>query len=284
MKTPLSTLLVLACVTSFANAQPNAVPGTNVKMLALPEMEASGRKGLFPTGRNGLAMETIICNKGTTSITWLPAMNRLHPVYGFLVCREHNGRFEQISDRSYVKHGTASGNENGCGPCGTFSNTLLGPSCSDTYDITLNRDRFTLGPATEIDPWLATWQHIGSHFDRGEPDVGPPQNMDGQRSLTRQQVNVLNPARHRIEVDDADLQIPGARYFYAAQVVIKGEPESVRDNNMMSQRTVPSWNGSRWLFNDQGSDLLGSVLQNWAGATLDSGVNGSDDGGSTSQS
>lgn len=277
MRNLTSSLVLAAAVTSGLAAQPNLIPGTSVVMTRPDQLSSGGRLGTFPTGRTGFSMSTTICNNGSTDIQWLRAMDPRHPYYGFLVCRESGGRFEQISDRSFVKHSISAANSPGCGTCQTFSSTRLGPNCSDTYGVSLNRDRYNLGPAHEIDPWLGVWEPIGSHFDRGEPNVGPPQNMDGQRSLTRTQANAMDPVTHRVEIDDADL-VPEGRYFYSAYVVITGEPENLRDDNMATQLATPSWNGSRWLFADVGAPVLGSPLVNWTDATLDSAANGNDDG------
>ena len=277
MRHSIPSLLFAVSIAGGLAAQPNLIPGTSVVMNRPDSLTWAGQVGTFPNARNGFSMSTTICNNGNTNIAWFRAMDPRHPYYGFLVCRESGGRFEQISDRTFVKHSISAANSRGCGTCQTFGTVQLGPNCSDTYSVSLNRDRFNLGPANEIDPWLGAWEPVGSHFDRGEPNVGPPQNMDGQRSLTRAQVNAMNPVTHRIEIDDADLMVEG-RYYYSSYVVITGEPEDLRDDNMATQLAVPRWNGSRWTFNDIGTPVSGSPLVNWAGATVDSAANGKDDG------
>ena len=41
--------------------------------------------------------------------------------------------------------------------------SLMGVNCSDTYGAGNNGDRNWLGPATELDPWLGTWNPIQYH-------------------------------------------------------------------------------------------------------------------------
>lgn len=278
MRAPVLFLPLLAVVLPSLAAQSNGVAGLDAKLISLNTLRAQGRLGAFPNGRNGLTAGVQICNVGTVPIDWLPAMNPRHPFYTFMLCRQNSGRFEQISDHSYVKHAFFPTNSNGCGICTFGSSSQLGPNCSDTYSSSLNANRYYLGPPEEIDPFLAAWNPVGSHFDRGEPDVGPPQNMDGIRSLTQAMANALDPVTHRIEVDDADLAIPDAKYVYGAYVVVVGEFESVRTDNMITRVTRPTWSGSSWTFTDQGGASNGSILQHWTGATVTSASNGSDDG------
>ncbi len=261
-------------------AQPNTIAGLDLEVTSVAELTMAGRMGAFPTGRNGLAMDVTVCNTGSVPVTWLEPMDPRHPYFGFLVCRESDGRFEQISDRSFVKHGIGAANVSapGCGPCTTTGTATLGLNCSDTYRVRANSDRFQLGPADEIDPWLVAWQSVGSHFDRGEPDVGPPMNMDGMRSLSREQVNAMNPVTHRVEVDDAELLVAGASYFYAAEVLVAGEAEALRADNLGSRRVLPSFNGVAWDFIEVGGLMQGSVLHQWSGASVVGAANGADDG------
>lgn len=271
-------LYLLAVVVPGLAAQSNGVSGLNARLLTVDGLQSNGRLGTYPNGRNGLSAGIDVCNAGTVPIDWFAPMNARHPFYGFIICREVNGRFEQISDRSYLKHGFYALNDNLCAPCTFSGSTRLGPKCSDTYDASLNADRYFLGPPREVDPWLAAWNPVGSHFDRGEPEVNPPQNTDGNRSLTQTMVNAMDPVRHRLEVNDADLAVANARYYYGAHVVVVGELDAVRDDDLISRRTTPTWSGSRWNFADQSTPVHGTILQHWAGATIGSASNGGDDG------
>ncbi|GAB4146625.1 MAG: hypothetical protein Fur0037_14700 [Planctomycetota bacterium] len=279
MRTSL-TLSLVALVAPCALAQSNSVPGLDGNLYRVDSLTYYGHEGSFPNGRTGMAMLNEMCNPGTVNIPWYAPMQPNHPKFGFMICRESNGRFEQISDRSFVKHAFLSTNYSG--PCGSCQNpgtgALMGVHCADTYGAGNNADQYYLGPADEIDPWLGTWNPVGSYFDRGDPDVGPPQNRDGNRSLTRSQTTAFGPVKNRVIVQDADLNVPGATYYYCIHLVHEGEPVANRGNNLASRRFVPTWNGSQWNFSNAGSQVQGTWLQWWTGATYSLGGNGQDDG------
>ena len=277
----LTSLTLGLALAAGATAQSNTVAGVDIGLTRVKEMRSFGRMGTYPNGRTGAALLTTICNVGTVEITWRAPMNTKHPFSGFLFVRESNGRMEQISDRSFVKHGFAAANAVLCGSCsipiGPINNTL-GLGCSDTYTTNTNSDRFYLGPADEIDPWLGKWDRVCSHFDRGEPAVGAPNDCDTQRSLTSGQVAALDPVTHRIELEDADLVVPGASFYSQAHYVLATEAEALRGDNLGSRRVAVAWDGSEWTFAESGPLLLGSVLQRWTGASVTSATNGVDDG------
>jgi len=282
MKSHLAVLAMLALLPS-ARAQSNAIAGIDTRLSRLSTITALGRSGAFPDGVSGVAMATTVCNDGTLTVAWRAAMDPSHPKIAFLVVREGEQRLEQISDRSYVKHGFFAANTIGCGvqcqqPTGGVLGEELGLGCSDTYATDNNGDQFWLAPPDEIDPWLGTWDPVCSHFDRGEPDVGAPANCNGLRSLTRTQVNALGPVGHRIHIRDEDLLL-GGRTFFQGQYVVEGEPEAVREDNLGSREFTAQWNGTRWELDVTTSGVIeGSVLGRWSGAELASAVNGADDG------
>lgn len=267
-------LLVLAALCGGLSSQSNQVPGTDAALATTDALGMYGRTGTL----NGLACGVTVCNVGTVLIHWKAVMDPRHPVYAPIVCRETNGRFLQISDRSWVKHGFASINGSACNTCNTSDGTVLGPNCSDTYDAGLNADRYWLGPPEEIDPWLGAWSPVGSYFDRGDPDVGAPRNTDGVRSFSSSMAGALPPTAHRIRVDDADLAVPGSSFWYGQYIVITGEPEGRRDNNAVARQVTPSFVSNAWRFTDVGGDRQGPMLRNWQGATVTSAANGVDNG------
>jgi hypothetical protein len=268
------------CASAPARAQSNSIPGTDIKLGALGNLKVWGRTGAFPTGTNGVSMSTTACNVGTQKVGWFAPMATDHPVISFIFVREENGRFEQISDRSYVKHGFFATNQSSCGQCptpgGDSHHLLVG--CSDTYDVNNNGDQYYLGPPTEVDPWLGKWTSQCSHFDRGEPPVPPPADCDNIRSFTSSQAQALGPVGHRVNLDDDDLNHPGANFWYQGMYVIAGEPEADRDNNMVSRQFTATWNGSAWAFAAVSGQTTGTILQRWSGATIASNTNGVDDG------
>jgi len=276
-----STLL-LSCALLLAGAptlaQANADPAIDIFLGEIDDLTPLGRVGVFPNGSNGCALQATACNAGTQPIDWMAVMDPDHPFIAFLVARESQGRFQQISDRSFVKHAFFALPGTFCGTCAATDGTTLGVGCSDTYLSGTNGDNFWLGPAEEIDPWLGTWDPICSHFDRGEPPVPPPQDCNGVRSLSLTQANMLGNIGHRMRVRDEALDVPGASFWFQAYYVVAKEPEAARGDSLGSRAFAPAWNGTRWEMNPGGPLLHGTVLQRWQGADLDSATNGADDG------
>ncbi|HUR28240.1 MAG TPA: hypothetical protein VM509_08630 [Planctomycetota bacterium] len=282
MKLPVPLSVSLALVLGSAApllAQSNTIPGLDVKLGILGNLQVYGHGGTFPNGYTAMAMSTTSCNVGTVDVPWLATMQANHPLIAFLAVRESNGRFQQISDRSYVKHGFFALSNSQCTPCQNPSNgTFLGIGCSDTYGTGNNSDQFYLGPPSEIDPWLGTWVPACSYFDAGDPAAGAPQNCDGNRSLTSGQVSAFPFEKHRVVMKDADLNVAGATFYYQGAYVVRAEAESNRTNNMVSNRMNVSWTGSAWNLTSAGTSVEGSVLQRWSGSTLSSGANVPNDG------
>jgi len=263
------------------SAQANADPLIDVRLSQMRAIDALGREGLFPNGINGVSFETTVCNEGLVAIPWRQPMNVAHPKIAFLVASVRDGRIEQISDRSYLKHGFFALNGRGCNvdcinPGGTVGEAL-GIGCSDTYGTVNNGDAYYLGAPDEIDPWLGTWDKFCSVFDRGIPDVGAPDNCDGRRSLTHSMATALGPVGNRIRISDEDL-ILGGSFFFQGQYIVEGLPDAGRDNALASRGFTALWNGSRWNLDIAGALVPGSILQRWPGATVTSNTNGNDDG------
>src|SRR6185503_10688720 len=258
-------------------AQSNADGAIDLLLADIDDLAALGRQGTFPNGINGCALETTACNRGTKAINWQQAMDPDHPFIAFILARESNGRFEQISDRSYVKHGFFALSGSFCSSCSATDGTTLGLGCSDTYVKSNNGDNFWLGPPDEIDPWRGIWDPVCSHFDQGEPPVAPPANCNGTRSLTQSMAQALGSVAHRIRVRDADFNVPGA-FWFQGMYVIETEGDSVREDNLGSRRFTPSWTGSSWNLVESDTLLHGTILKRWNGASVSSATNGSDDG------
>lgn len=276
---PAGAALVFCFALTAASAQSNAIPGTDVKLGALGPTQVFTHQGTFPNGMIATSVATTSCNVGTVNVPWQAAMDPDHPFISFLYARESSGRFEQISDKSYVKHGFFALSSSQCTACQNPSDgTFLGVGCSDTYSSSNNGDNFWLGPPEEIDPWLGTWNPVCSHFDAGEPDVGPPNNCNGLRSLSQAQADALGPVGHRVQIQDADLNVAGASFYVAGQYVIEGEPSANRLNNLGSRTLLVSWTGSTWSTSASGTLLEGSILKRWNSATVNSNTNGLDDG------
>ncbi len=277
----INRILLLSLGMSFASvlsAQSNTVVGLNGRLEILDNITYWGRRGAAnPGGEVGLSMRNTMCNPGSVSIPWYAQMSENHPKFGFLITRLNGDRMVQISDRSYCKHAFTSASTNGaCGTCNGIGGTQMGVGCSDTYSAGNNGSRGNLGPAPEIDPWLGTWNHVGSYFDQGDPNVGAPGNHDGVQSP----INVgTDEVKNRVTVKESDLLVAGASYYYGIQLIHEGEAVANRGDNIKSRGMVASWNGTTWTVgNSAVGEAFGSILQHWTGALLNSGGNGNDDG------
>ena len=269
-------LTLAAAVGGGLVAQSNTVVGLNGRLTNISNISVLGSTATTI----GCAAQNDMCNPGTVQIPWQATMQENHPKFGFMVARESNGRFEQISDRSFCKHAFTS--VNGSGGCGTCQNpgtgSVMGIGCTDAYGVGNNGDRTWLGPADEIDPWLGTWSHVGSYFDRGDPDVGPPANNDGVRSLSSTQIAAFNSVKNRVTINISDLGVAGAAYWYQIHLLHQGEAVANRTDNLMSRGVNFSGSGTSWNSVDSGIATYGSILTRWTGATVNTAGNGLDDG------
>ncbi|MFY9342619.1 MAG: hypothetical protein WAT39_09020 [Planctomycetota bacterium] len=274
-----AVLISLAVSTaSLLPAQSNTVVGLDGRLETLDNITYWGRRGAaHPGGEAGLSMRNTMCNPGTVSIPWYAQMQENHPKFGFLITRITNDRMVQISDRSYCKHAFTSASTSGaCGPCNGIGGNLMGVTCSDTYSAGNNAGRNNLGPPAEINPWLGTWPALGSYFDQGDPNVGPPGNNDGVQSPI---VVGSDAVKNRVTVKEADMLVAGSTYFYGIQLIHQGEAVANRWDNIKSRGFTPTWTGSTWTVANSGpGETFGSVLQHWTGADVNSGGNGNDDG------
>ena len=274
------SLLLFAALAPSVAAQSNTVTGLDGRLTVIDNMTYYGRRGpSHPNGEIGMSMLNTMCNPGSVNIPWQAPMQPNHPMFGFMVVRVHNDKIEQINEWSYCKHAFLSINVNGsCGPCqnpGTGS--LMGLNCSDTYSAGNNASRTYLGPPEEINPWLGTWNPVGSYFDIGDPSqAGYPAAADGVRSLSQ---SIFDSVDNRITIPEIELTTAGASYYYALQLIHRGESLANRDDNNAHRGMSPSFNGNTWSFNNNAEfQEFGSVLTRWTGATVESAGNGTDDG------
>ncbi len=271
--------LLVFCV--GAAAQSNTIPGLDLRLENTWALGAFQRAGSFPNGRSAIGAWTTCCNPGTVAVPFQAAMNADHGFIHYLLARDNNGRFEQISDWSYVKHTFGSSNDpSSCGTCagpGRFSWVEVG--CSDTYANYQAVDHFNLGPPEEIDPWLGLWVPQCSYFDRGNPEVAPGQLCDSIRSLDHSQATVLNATvNHQVQVRDVEFNTPGAQFYWQSGYFVPSEAEANRGDNIGSRQFTPTWNGTGWAISDGATFLPGTILQRWSGASITSSTNGVDDG------
>lgn len=236
---------------------PTAVTGGDARAMGVKDvmlwnvssLTALGRMGTFPNGVNGLAMSTTSCNVGTENIPWFAPMDERHPVIAQQLYRLKDGRLEQIGI-AWVKHGFLSTNSSGCGTCqNPGSGQWLGVRCTDTYGASLNGSRTWLGPRDEINPLTGRWTCRGSYFAGYQDDC-----VDRRGGS-------FNPVEHRLEVLDADLNVPGALFLLEAYYISQDDFD--RYNNAAWRSVTASWNGSNWVFSNQSAQTQGPVILSW---------------------
>lgn len=277
-------LLVGALCVAPVLAQANAVPGTDVQIYDVTDIAYYGRQGAaYPNGEAGFMVGHSHCNRGTVNVPWVATngsvMVDTYPRIAFLLARESGGRMVQISGQGHSKHSTIAFNfSNGpCVPCTASGGPFFFIGCSDTYSSGINSSQFYLGPNHEIDPWLGTWNPLGSYFDAGDPAVAGAAATDGVRSLTGSMVSAFGAVKNRIVVREQEL-LAGAQYYAQTQLVIVGEPVGARGNNQCNRPVSITGAGGGWSCAATGASAFGSVLTRWSGANWDLGGNGADDG------
>lgn len=265
-------------------AQANAVPGLDIRMYDVTDLAFYGRRGpAFPNGEAAFMVGHSWCNSGSVNLPWVSQAGGLmvdqYPRIAFLLAREHGGRMVQISGKSFAKHSpTAFNFQSGpCAPCNAGGGGFFFTGCSDTYGSGTNASQYNLGPTTEINPWLGTWNPQGSYFDRGDPAVTGAAATDSARSLTFNQVQAFDQLKNRMIVQESEL-VAGARYYGQAYGAVQGEPVAERDNNAYYREMSISGSGGTWSTNTVGVGGVGSVLTQWQGASWTEAGNGTDDG------
>ena len=276
--------VALAVLAGPILAQANAVPGLDIRMFDVTDISYTGRRGpASPAGEAGFMVGHSWCNCGTVNLPWVSqsggVMVDQYPRISFLLARESGGRMVQINQRGHSKHSPTAFNftTGPCVPCTASGGQFFYVGCSDTYGSGTNATQYNLGPDDELDPWLGTWNPVGSYFDRGDPPVSGAQATDSVRSLTSAQVAAFDQVKNRIVVSESEL-LAGATYYGQVYAVVQGEPGSARANNLMNRQMSISGGGGNWSASTSGASLEGSVLTRWPGATWHTGGNGNDDG------
>lgn len=224
--------------------------GVDVKLGILSSVQEVGHVGTFPNGTSGVSMSTTSCNVGTADVPWLAPMQENHPQIYMALYREMDGHFEQIGI-SDAKHGFFALSSSQCTPCQHPSDgSFLGVGCSDTYGVGNNADRTWLGPRREVNPYTGEWECTGSHFSGGQPDCVRRHSSGGHDAVD-----------HRLRVKDADLNNPGATYWYEGYYVVRDDES--RHNNWAYRGCTMTWTGSAWSFNSSGSQIEGPAVEGW---------------------
>jgi hypothetical protein len=197
------------------------------------------RVGTFPEGTSGLSSLVTLCNVGTTDVPWRAAMDEAHPGVALQLYRSAPGptghqRLVQVGT-SWVSHRYAVASQAACGPCGGQAGIdYLAPDCSDTISASGQGNAFWLGPRSEWNAHTGHWTCPGSFFD-GLP-VDCQRDEDGSG---------LSPTEARLEVDDAELLVPGSTFFYEA-VALSGTEQAPFDN-VASRQVSFQWTGVSWF-------------------------------------
>ncbi|GJM45049.1 MAG: hypothetical protein DHS20C21_18910 [Gemmatimonadota bacterium] len=247
-------------------------PGTSIDVTLgeLYGLTSQGHIGTYPNGTAGLSAATTSCNTGTMNVPWNGPMAETHPWIGLALFREQNGVLEMIG-KNWMKHGFFALSNDQCDlGCSSSNGSYLGIGCSDTYSAGNNGSRFYLGPRHEVNPYTGTWEACGSYFDEpGAPDADCSRDYNGSEP---------NSVLHRLEVQDADLDLPGATYYYEGEYIVTGD---TKPGNSIGWRTCTmSWTGSNWSFNTTGGGLTptyGPLVETWGDLSKSNKV-ASDDG------
>jgi hypothetical protein len=214
-------------------------PPGDLAIGALGNVTVLSHVGTFPDGTSGVSALVTLCNVGTTDIPWRAAMDEAHPGVALQLYRLAPGpagheRLVQVGT-SWVSHRYAVASQAACGPCGGQSGVdHLAPDCSDTISATGQGNAFWLGPRDEWSAHAGAWTCEGSFFD-GQP-VDCLRDEDGSG---------LSPTEARLEVDDAELLVPGATFFYEA-IVLSGTEQAPFDN-AASREVAFVWTGASWI-------------------------------------
>ena len=174
-----------------------------------------------------------------------------------------DGVIRQIA-RSGLKHAFATGNEmcSGYTPYGH----ILGPACSDLYNLTSNDcDRF-LGPRSELIPATGQWGRCGSIQDPDCDGVTEPAIPAGFSCVAAYSSPASDKYSYRLlarETDiDPDLH-PGARWYMDAWYVIRDD-ENI-ENSMGFRELTLAWQPSfsRWNVASTGAYQQGMLIDQW---------------------
>jgi hypothetical protein len=214
---------------------PDFVGVLDVALGSIANISQVAHDGTYPAGAAALSMATTACNFGDTDVPWQAPMAVDHPTIAMALYRSMDGRLEQIGV-SWMKHGFYALSNNDCTACQHPSDgSFLGVGCSDTYGVMNNGDRNYLGPRKEINPYKSTWTCTGSHFSGGQPDC-----------VRRHGGSNHGPLDHRLAAVDADLNLPGATYYYEGYYLVQNDSD--KSNNIGTRVCTMSWNGSVWDF------------------------------------
>ena len=148
---------------SGARDVPDAVPGPDIIVGDLPDMQQFGAGAVQGVTQVGLGVATTACNNGNVEVDWFELPDTNHNVipqnlYRMSGGANNNDRFEQIG-QSWLKHAVfaTQGNACGFGCTPAANNQHLGVGCSDTYDAGLNASQDFLGSRAWVNPFTGVF-------------------------------------------------------------------------------------------------------------------------------
>jgi hypothetical protein len=240
-------------------------------------------------GVNAYAVGTNACNMGDVPVGWYSGGPR-HPVIAQNMFRLKSGRFEQIG-QSWLKHGFASTNSDGCGTCvqPPDGGAQLGVSCADAYGSGLNGSQGNLGPRSQVNATTGVYPYppanppydatIGRRLQVRTTDADPAQNNgalyfvechyvtadDAQyNNGTSAGTNGLNNSTYRRITMSAGGTNPG----FAGNSIVRVPPiQAWRDNDATVQINAAD-------YTDQTFGLPGIIGRFWVASKVTSNGNG----------
>lgn len=230
-----------------------AAGGPDLAVCGITNLGQYGRVGEIGSGTVGLAFGTSHYNTGTVGVLWTPAPSTNHPLFTQNLYRRStvNGavRFEQIG-QSWVFNSYCPLQEGTCATCSPDSTCgpTLGPGCATSHSAGNNASPSNLSSRGFVNPFTGSY----------------PSMLNGH-------AHSHTPISHRLQVDDADLSIPGAVYFAESHAVTHDDAMSGNQNNNVGYRqtSVTGPNASGFF----GFALVGGTVSEtpaiyaWTGAT-----------------
>jgi hypothetical protein len=209
---------------SFKTAKPMAGPDVIVGTLSgVSRYPSTGNV----SNEVGFAIGTTSCNIGTQRLDWIQN-SAVHPVISQNLYRVKNGRFEQISWVSWLKHGFSVAAGSACNTCTDPATNYLGVGCSDPYGSSLNGSFSYMGARSEVNALTGVFLW---------PKVKIISQSDALQGRMRVHYNDLNTSLNA-----------GARYFSESMYVHPQDAQNGNGLNNSSYREmfVSSQSGGNW--------------------------------------
>lgn len=167
-----------------------------------------------------ITIGTTSCNAGDKVLDWKALPDNKHPVIAQNMYRLLDGRLTQIG-QSWGKHGFVALQQNvcnfGCAP-NPAGGSGLGVGCSDPYGASNNMGP-DLGSRRLINPTTGAYDGV-----RAAQELGAFQST--------------SPVDHGLQVKEADLALPGARYFLEGHYIAPDDATAGNGDNNVSHIEV----------------------------------------------